>query len=388
MPAERESKTGTAVVRANSAFVISPIGAPDSAERRHADWVLKSIIQPACDLAGGLRADRGEQITKQGQIMDQVLDSLIDDRLVIAVLAFERPNVYYELALAMAAGRHVVILRHSKEKRHFDIAGFRTVNYADDLEGQALTEKVAELAEHLRTALAQDSHKPTVFSRNLDPLGRLYREYEFKDTFKEIDTPDYLEVFRKASKFIGLQGISLFHFTKSSFTWNAHDHSTWTFFQVVEGKILFDAVDVIVVLMDENNSALPHLLKFNNRGDFTRSLKEVKAEIRQSFEAWSDLEAELEGRRSQRADGRKGSLKIHRLAHGVVNYRLTLTEQQAILTPYMNIFPYNSRPPALICREGTTFYDRLYREFIDRAVSNEMATAALNEHGSLVMNQK
>jgi hypothetical protein len=387
MPAERESETGTDVVRADSAFVISPIGLEDSPERRHADWVLKSIIQPACDLAGGLRADRGEQITKSGEIMDQVIDSITKDRLVIAVLAFERPNVYYELALAMAAGRHVVILRHSGEKRHFDIAGFRTVDYTDGMEGQLLSDKVAELAEHLRTALGQASHKPTVFG-NRDPLGRLYREYEFKDTFKEIDTPDYLEVFRKASKFIGLQGISLFHFTKSSFTWNAHDHSTWTFFQVVEGKILFDAVDVIVVLMDENNSSLPHFLKFNNRGDFTRSLKEVKAEIRQSYEAWSDLKSELEGRRSEREDGRKGSLKIHRLVHGVVNYRLTLTEQQAILTPYMNIFPYNSRPPALICREGTTFYDRLYREFIDRAVSNEMATAAIREHGSLVVNQK
>jgi hypothetical protein len=69
--------------------------------------------------------------------------------------------------------------------------------------------------------------------------------------------------------------------------------------------------------------------------------------------------------------------------HGVVNHRLTLTDQQIVVTPYLNIFPFNSQGPALICRAGTPFYDRIYREFIDRAVSNELATAALAEHGSL-----
>jgi hypothetical protein len=371
----------------HKAFVISPIGDPMSPERIHADWVLDSIIKPACSQAAadgtGFVVDRGEQAKRPGDIMEHVVESLIHDRIVFAILAFDRPNVYYELALANAAGRHVIMLRHNLEKTHFDIAGLRAISYRYPMEGEALADKIAEVADYVRTVMKMEAFRPTVFNNNLNPLGRLYREYEFKSTFKDVDIPSYCEIFLQARKFIGLQGITLLHFARSNFLWNTHDGRSLNFFDLVRAKVLFDTVDVRVVMMHEDNAALPHFLKFLDRDKFTDSLKAVREEIKQSFAAWSALRDELNGKASERADGRKGKLEVIRLEHGVVNYRLTVTDQQLIVTPYLNIFPFNSQGPALICQAGTPFYDRINREFIDRAVSNEMAAAALKEHGSL-----
>jgi len=368
------------------AFVISPIGEPGSPERLHADWVLDKIIRPACARVASdgieIHADRSEHARQPGDIMEQVVESLIHDRIVFAVLAFDRPNVYYEVALATAAGRHVIMLRHDREKTHFDIAGLRAIPYRYPMEGEALEDKVAEVADYVRTVLKQEAFKPAVF-KNLNPLGRLYREYEFKPAFKDISIPDYCEMFLQAKEFICLQGITLLHFARSNFLWNTHDGRSLNFFDLIRGKVLFDAVSVRVVMMHEDNAALPHLIKFLDREKFTDSLKAIREEIRQSFAAWMDLRRELGAKASERADGRKGEVSVVRLVHGVVNYRLTITDQQLVVTPYFNIYPFNSQGPALICQAGTPFYDNIRREFLDRAVSNHVATAALNEHGSL-----
>jgi hypothetical protein len=372
---------------AYKAFVISPIGEPGSPERIHADWVLNSIIRAACARVTSetisVHADRSEHAKQPGDIMEQVVEALIHDQIVFAVLAYDRPNVYYELALANAAGRPVIMLRHDKERTHFDIAGLRAISYRYPMEGPALEDKIAEVADYIRTVIQKDAFAPAVF-KNLNPLGRFYREYEFKEAFQKIDIPTYCEIFRRAKKFIGLQGISLMHFARQDFFWNTHTGESLSFFDLIRGKVLLDAVSVRVVMMHQDNEALPHLIKFSGRTNFTQSLKSVRDEIRRSFDAWANLQHELAGKASEWADGRKGKLEVIQLTHGIVNYRLTVTDQQIVVTPYLNIFPFNSQGPALICQAGTPFYDRINREFTDRAVSNELAAAALTEHGSLL----
>jgi len=82
-------------------FVISPIGAPDSLERKHADLVLSALIEPALvDL--GLDVIRADHISKPGMITGQVMEYIASADLVIADLSFANPNVYYELALRHA----------------------------------------------------------------------------------------------------------------------------------------------------------------------------------------------------------------------------------------------------------------------------------------------
>jgi len=384
------------------AFVISPIGEPGSELRAHADWVLNEIIRKACHRAdegrGTIKVERSDHVSLPGLITDQVISSIIQDRIVFAVLAGDRPNVYYELAIALAAGRPVVVLRHQNkdgkggETTHFDVKDVRAITY--DYRGKddvALEQIIDEVARSVRSVLETGAYRGTAFGA-LDPLGRGYREYEFKQAFRDIDIPSYDKIFVEATEFIGLQGISLMHFARQDFFWNVKRQDKKTgkeindslsFFDIVRAKVLFDSVNVRAVMMHEANDALPHLIKFLDRKPFTQSLATTRDEIKRSFDGWSKLKLELDAKAPEREDGRKGKLEVIQLVHGVVNYRLTVTDQLIVLSPYFNIFPFNSQGPALIVRKHTPFYDSLYREFLDRAVSSEMAAAALKEHGSL-----
>lgn len=107
-------------------FVISPIGSDDSEERKHADLILGSLIEPALEDLG-LKAIRADKISKPGLITGQVLDHLTRAKIVIADLSFGNPNVYYELALRQALRKPLVQITRASDKLPFDVGQFRTV---------------------------------------------------------------------------------------------------------------------------------------------------------------------------------------------------------------------------------------------------------------------
>jgi len=107
-------------------FVITPIGASDSEQRKHANLVLNSIIGPALQ---GLNFEvvRADQISKPGMITKQVIEYLVRAELVIADLSFGNPNVFYELALRNAARLPVVQIVRVGDALPFDVGQFRTI---------------------------------------------------------------------------------------------------------------------------------------------------------------------------------------------------------------------------------------------------------------------
>ena len=107
-------------------FVISPIGDPNSVERKHADLMLTALIEPALKELG-LRAVRADTISTPGLITGQVMDHVARAKLVIADLSFGNPNVYYELALRHATRKPVVQIIRTGDKLPFDVGQYRTV---------------------------------------------------------------------------------------------------------------------------------------------------------------------------------------------------------------------------------------------------------------------
>lgn len=107
-------------------FVISPIGAADSMERKHANLVLTALIEPALEELD-LEVIRADGISKPGLITGQVIDHIAKAALVIADLSFANPNVYYELALRHAVRKPVVQLIRTGDKLPFDVGQYRTV---------------------------------------------------------------------------------------------------------------------------------------------------------------------------------------------------------------------------------------------------------------------
>jgi hypothetical protein len=85
-------------------FVISPIGQVDSTVREHADDVFDFIIKPAMAECK-VEAYRSDHLREHGRITDQMFSAILQEDLCIALLTGYNPNVFYELAIAQAAGK-------------------------------------------------------------------------------------------------------------------------------------------------------------------------------------------------------------------------------------------------------------------------------------------
>ena len=107
-------------------FYISPIGDEDSEHRKHADLFLGSVIEPALE-EFGLKVIRADKIGKPGMITSQILDYILNAKLVVADLSFHNPNVFYELALRHICRLPTVQVIRSKDPIPFDLEQFRTV---------------------------------------------------------------------------------------------------------------------------------------------------------------------------------------------------------------------------------------------------------------------
>ena len=109
-----------------SCFVISPIGEPDSEDRKRSDQVLNHIISPAV-AACGYKAIRADDLDKPGIITSQIIQRVVADELVIADLTSHNPNVFYELAVRHVLRKPHIQLMESGGQIPFDVAANRTV---------------------------------------------------------------------------------------------------------------------------------------------------------------------------------------------------------------------------------------------------------------------
>jgi hypothetical protein len=109
--------------------VISPIGEEGSHIREHADDVMEYIIKPAMERSG-VTAVRSDQITESGAITEQMFREIVNADICVALLTAPfNPNVFYELAIAQAAARPVVILIEKGLTLPFDVKDLRCVQY-------------------------------------------------------------------------------------------------------------------------------------------------------------------------------------------------------------------------------------------------------------------
>lgn len=120
-------------------FVMQPFAAPLG------DYYEK-IYKPAIEKAG-LRPVRADaEIFATGKIMDQVWQGINSASVLVAELTTRNPNVFYELGLAHALKKPVVLVSAKEEDVPFDLQHIRVIYYdvSDPFWGSKLLEKVAE----------------------------------------------------------------------------------------------------------------------------------------------------------------------------------------------------------------------------------------------------
>jgi hypothetical protein len=112
-------------------FVIGPIGAPTTEERRHTDFLLNGIIRHVFqEHFGAFRVERADQIAGPGNINSQVINRLLDAKLVIGDMTFHNANAFYELAVRHMAGLPTIHMIRNDHEIPFDNASYRAIQFS------------------------------------------------------------------------------------------------------------------------------------------------------------------------------------------------------------------------------------------------------------------
>ncbi len=130
---------GVTVSATDTCFVVMPFADPIGG-------YYTSIYQPAIDLAK-LKAVRADaDIYGTGKIIDQIWNGINNARVLIAELTGRNPNVLYELGIAHALKKPVVLVSSNEPDVPFDVRHVRVIYYdmRDPFWGKKLIEKVAE----------------------------------------------------------------------------------------------------------------------------------------------------------------------------------------------------------------------------------------------------
>lgn len=103
------------------AFVLMPLAS-------EFDDIYEYLIRDAVGEAG-FDVVRADDIRNQRNILADVVQAIGEADLIIADLSTANPNVYYELGLAHAFGKRVILLAQDIEEVPFDLRSYRVVTY-------------------------------------------------------------------------------------------------------------------------------------------------------------------------------------------------------------------------------------------------------------------
>lgn len=137
-------------------FYITPIGDDRTDIRKHADLMLKHLLEPVFEQFQ-MRVVRADHIAKSGLISQQVFEHLAKAKLCVADLSFSNPNAFYELAVRHVCRLPTIQVIQKGDKIPFDVAQGRTIT-VDLSDRYTLIDRIEsakrELTEHVKSALA------------------------------------------------------------------------------------------------------------------------------------------------------------------------------------------------------------------------------------------
>ncbi|WP_113957241.1 hypothetical protein [Roseimicrobium gellanilyticum] len=127
------------VSTSDSCFVMMPFAPPIGS-------YYEKIYDPAIRKAGLTPVRADNDIFGTGKIIEQIWSGINKARVLVAELTNRNPNVFYELGLAHALQKPVVLVACSDQDVPFDLRHIRVIYYdmTDPFWGQKLVEKISE----------------------------------------------------------------------------------------------------------------------------------------------------------------------------------------------------------------------------------------------------
>ena len=126
MTAKKESKKESAKKKSpqkkkDLCFVIMPFGG-------WFDDYYESIYRPAIEVSG-LAVKRTDDLYRPGTIVNDIWSLTKEARILLADLTGKNPNVFYELGLAHALAKPVILVTDSMDDIPFDLRSLRVLEY-------------------------------------------------------------------------------------------------------------------------------------------------------------------------------------------------------------------------------------------------------------------
>lgn len=91
--------------------------------------VYRYLISDGLNNAG-YDVKRADDILSQNNILSDIVSGIYSSELIIADLTGSNPNVYYELGIAHALNKNVILLTQDIEELPFDLRSYRVVSYS------------------------------------------------------------------------------------------------------------------------------------------------------------------------------------------------------------------------------------------------------------------
>lgn len=128
-----------AVADGTTCFVMQPFGG-------HLGTYYEAIFKPAIEQAGLVAVRADDDIFATGKVMDQVWRGIRQASVLVAELTSKNPNVFYELGLAHALEKPVILVSSNQEDVPFDLRHIRAIFYDqnDPFWGQKLIDKISD----------------------------------------------------------------------------------------------------------------------------------------------------------------------------------------------------------------------------------------------------
>jgi FimV-like protein len=124
-------------VQPDLVFVLTPF-------EKSMDGPFKAVVDIGQRL--NLRVNRGDEYAPKGDIFPQLLGYIVQARVIVANISGRNPNVFYELGIAHALDKPVVLIAHKESEIPFDVQSKMVIFYRENEDLQApLTEALARL---------------------------------------------------------------------------------------------------------------------------------------------------------------------------------------------------------------------------------------------------
>jgi hypothetical protein len=148
-----QRKVSRAAGAGGSCFVMQPFAAP-------LGGYYDLIFRPAIEQAGMTAVRADAEIFGTGKIIDQIWRGIQDAQILVAELTTKNPNVFYELGLAHASEKPVILVSSNEDDVPFDLRHIRVILYdrTDPFWGQKLIDNIAD-----KIASALDRPEEAIF---------------------------------------------------------------------------------------------------------------------------------------------------------------------------------------------------------------------------------